>query len=42
MEDDVINDLKKMKLTNFKVAEQRTWRLIIEKAKTFKFEVLVP
>ncbi|KAJ9584585.1 hypothetical protein L9F63_021073 [Diploptera punctata] len=42
-EDDTMNDLRKMKVTNLNMARDRlAWRRIIEKAKTFTFEVVVP
>ena len=38
-EDDVIKDLKGMKVTNLNVAEKRrAWKNIIERTKIFKFE----
>ena len=40
---EVINDLKKMKMTNLNmVGDRREWRRSIEKAETFKFEVVMP
>ena len=42
-DDELINDLKKMKVINLKVAEYgRSWKRIIEKTKTFKFKIVVP
>ena len=42
-EDDVIKDLKKMKVENLNTAKDReAWKIIVEKAKTFEFEVVVP
>ena len=41
-QDDVINDLKKKKVTNLIVAEdRRTWKRSIDKAKTITFGVEV-
>ena len=40
--DDVTKDLKKMKVTNLKVAEdRRAWKRIIEKTKTLTSEIVV-
>ena len=42
-EDDVINDLQKIKVTNLKVADDvRVWKRIIKKVKKFKSEFMVP
>ncbi|KAJ9586838.1 hypothetical protein L9F63_019569 [Diploptera punctata] len=42
-EDDTMNDLRKIKVTNLNVARDRlAWRRIVEKAKTFTSEVVVP
>ena len=42
-EGDVIKDLKKRKVKNLNTAKDReAWKRIIEKAKPFEFEIVVP